>query len=834
MKQFLCLFIIIALSLSKLLAVTPPACLGGVSVSTFRLLLQPEGKGPALPLSTVNIIRPGEKLKYEPIHVPAPIKDKAQIAILLVPLTEPSTEKGVEEKGIDKSKEKQKEVVVLEARPAKGPAEWVIPARASIVGVVFGPHGLNVKKVSSLVEKNEDLIPQLADYAQQTATVEALVQTLSQVEQSPTPGADLDAALRGFSAQYGLAVPKLDTAAPTNQQAAQLLQAVVPSLSTYDPLTAERSVVVAQSTGLASSVAALFFGTPVGLAAGGAALFENLRIMMFPDTDFHAAFTQSTASNGLALCSKDQKVKPRTRPAYLWMLRVPDAGAPTASLPETMYVPLGWKSTIKVSCANPNQLKILPRVRDWQLVSSTHSAEIPVTVMVGTSDDTLELDLSHTKLPEGQYRLAAKWDWDPMEVQGAINLRPLEDFSHAKLSPDSEDRLLEGTGLVKIQLTGADFEFISKVAIVPSGDSKAAHKELSITLPKGPSAGEQTTMEVEVDTAALHAGSYLLKLTQTNGSTHELEIVVHPPNPTLSNLPLRVNLGEPQQAVTLEGTGLERIEGLSSEEVTWVLAPAAADARNLHERKASVKLMAQAKNGEKLDVSMKVSGLHGPLKTPDALEVAGPRPKIVRASESASQAPDVALREAEIAAGTPVSFAIQTENAGSHPTFDLSCANAGDVKNRLVLQPGDRNGSAQLDFAGEGVLFLSLDPGSVGHSGCQLDATVTVEETGTSDPYTLGRVIRLPHIERFLLSDEKGDGHLYLGSLTGQELQTIEKTGWDGKNGYPVQGIPTPVAGDPQEQSLKIELPWPPPSPRAPLYVWLRGETEGRLTQVKY
>jgi hypothetical protein len=115
-----------------------------------------------------------------------------------------------------------------------------------------------------------------------------------------------------------------------------------------------------------------------------------------------------------------------------------------------------------------------------------------------------------------------------------------------------------------------------------------------------------------------------------------------------------------------------------------------------------------------------------------------------------------------------------------------------------------------------------------------LDATLTVDETGASDPYTLGRVIRLPHIERLLLTDEKEGGHLYIGSLTGQDLQTIEKTGWDGKNGYPVQGIPTPVAGDSQEQTLRIELPWPPPSPRAPLYVWLRSETEGRLTQAKY
>ena len=730
-------------------------------------------------------------------------------------------------------KDKRKALVVLEARPAKSPAEWVIPTRASIVGVVFGPHGLDVKKVSSLVEKNEDLVPQLADYAQQTATVEALLQALSQVEESPTPGKDLNAALRGFSAEYGLAVPKLDTAAPTNQQAAQLLQAVLPSLSTYDPLTSQRSAVVAQSTGLASSVAALFFGTPVGLAAGGAALFENLRIMMFPDTDFHTAFTQSGTGNGLALCTKDQKVKPRTRPAYLWMLRVPDVGAPAVSLPEPACVPLGWKSTLRVA-ANPDQLRILPRVRDWQLVSSAHSAEVPVTVTVGTSEDTLELDLSHTKLPEGEYRLAAKWDWDPVEVQGVVNLRPFADFSKAKVDPDSEDRLVQGRGLVRIQLSGADFEFANKVAIAASGDGKTAPKELSITLPKGNGAGEQPIMELEIDTSGLRAGSYFLKLTQTNGSTHDIGVVIHPPNPTLSNLPLRANLGEAQQTFALQGTGLERIDGLSSEGATWALAPVPEDAQNLRERRAAIRLLAQVRTGERLDASMKVSELHSPLKISDVLRVAGPRPKIKGASESALQTTDVALRPGEMAAGTPVSFAIQIENAGSRPTFDLTCANSSDLRNPLTLHAGDRNGTAQMDFAGEGILFLSLDPGSVGHSGCQLVATATVEETGTSEPFTLGRVIRLPHIEKFLLTDEMEGSLLYIGSLTGQELQTIEKTGWDGKTGYPVQGIPTPVAGDPQEHSLKIALPWPPPAPRAPLYVWLRGETEGRLTQAKY
>jgi hypothetical protein len=878
MKPLFFIFAVIVLTPSEVVAVAPPPCLGGVSVSTFRLLLQPEGKGPALPLNAVNIIRPGEKLKYEPIHVPAPIRDKAQIAILLVPAPTRSGEEANEVKGKDNgnenekakdegkdnSKEKQKDLVVLEARPAKSPAEWVIPTRASIVGVVFGPRGLDVKKVSSMVEKNEELIPQLADYAQQTATVEALVQTLSQVEQSPTPGTDLNAALRGFSVAYGLAVPKLDTAAPTDQQAAQLLQAVLPSLSTYDPLTSDRSAVVAQSMGLASSVAALFFGTPVGLAAGGAALFENLRIMVFPDTDFHAAFTQSVPSNELALCSKDQKLKPRTRPAYLWMLRVPDVGAPAASLPETRCLPLGWKSTIKIACANPSQLKNLPRVRDWELVSSGHSAEIPVTVKLGEPDDALELDLSKTKLPEGQYRLVAKWDWDPVEVQGDINLRPFADFSHAKLSPDSEDRLVEGTGLVRIRLTGADFEFVNKVTLVPSGgaaslspapaalkDGAASEvsaaptdgatlktggfpKELSFTVPKAEGAGEQTSLEVGIDTAGLPPGAYLLKLTQTNGSIHDFRIVLHPPNPTLSNLPLRANLGETQQTFALEGTGLERVEGISSEGATWALAPVASDTQNVRERKATIKLLPKVKKGETLDASLKVSELHTPLKIFDVVQVVGPRPKITGASEFTSQTTDVALRQGEIAAGGPLSFAIQTENAGSHPTFDLSCANQGDVKKSLSLHPGDRIGTAQLDFAGEGILFLSVDPGSVGRSGCQLQATVTVDETGASEPYTLGRVIRLPHIEKFVLTDQKKGSDLFLGSLTGQELQTIEKTGWDGQAGYPVQGIPVPAAGDPQEQTLQIELPWPPPSPRAPLYVWLRGESQGRVTEAKY
>jgi len=95
-------------------------------------------------------------------------------------------------------------------------------------------------------------------------------------------------------------------------------------------------------------------------------------------------------------------------------------------------------------------------------------------------------------------------------------------------------------------------------------------------------------------------------------------------------------------------------------------------------------------------------------------------------------------------------------------------------------------------------------------------------------------VTRLPQIIKFTLSDQKLGNSLYQGTLTGQDLQMIDKTGWGPDTGYPVQGIPTPVRGNPQEQTLKIEMPWPPPSPGAPIYIWLRGETNGRVTAMRY
>src|SRR5262249_18423534 len=143
--------------------------------------------------------------------------------------------------------------------------------------------------------------------------------------------------------------------------------------------------------------------------------------------------------------------------------------------------------------------------------------------------------------------------------------------------------------------------------------------------------------------------------------------------------------------------------------------------------------------------------------------------------------------------------------------------------------PGEKLPTAQLSSSAD-ALFLSLVPGAVGTSGCTL--TVAIETaTGKSDPFALGKIVRLPRIETFALSDEKASDGFY-ATLRGFDLETIDKTGWDARTGIAVVELPRPIAGEGAKQSLRIAMPWPSPSPKAPLSIWLRGESEPRATKV--
>lgn len=785
----------------------------------FNLIVEPAKGGEALPVNIVNLIGPGYKLEYAPAKAPAKgakPKGPGRVAILLASAS-----------GSDAGK-----IEVLEVKPASVDAEWDVPVRASVVGLVYGPDGLSEQKISKFVKNDPELVLKLTDYVEQTSKMEALVQTLAKYQQSAPGTSNLQASLTEFSSEYGVAMPGV-SGETSDVQTEQMLHAVNPAF-TNDPL--EQNSMTSQSTSAAASVATFFMGPQFGLIAGGTALLGELHILLFPRAEFRAAFAQPLPKSGMDLCTgKPPASKQRTRVAYLWAVPVPNAEAPVMKLPAAaVHIPLGWKSTVNVTPATVSELKLLPRVREWDLASAKTNVAIPVKVAVGAKTDSLTVDLTRAKLLPGEYHLVAKWDWSSTTVAGNVDLVNFGDYSAASLSTASRDQLVAGTGPVTLQLSGTDFEFANGVTLVRTAIRKPVSTGLDFSLPEGVAAGLQDSMTADVDTAHLAPGPYVLRLSQLNGKTRDIPVTVHPANPVLDDLPVRVNLGQAEQTIDLRGTSLDHIEKITSDDVAWTLAPPVTNSTGTVEREATVHLDPKAKNGSVISGKIFVAGLEAPLEIPGLLRVAGPRPRIVSATKSFAQSGGVELREKEIPASSEVSFAIQGEHFDSHTRLHLQCESPDDTLQDLNLVPGERNGPNELEAAGDGTLFLSISAGSVGQSGCVLMATLTDADTGTSDAYSLGRVIRLPKIDNFTITDEKLGDLLYAGILTGQDLQTITKTGWDEKRPLPVQGIPTPVPGQPQEQTLKIAMPWPPPGPHALLYVWLSGETEARATSIKY
>jgi hypothetical protein len=814
------LSLVLLLSLAPVFAAVPRACTGSASLGSFRLTVTPASKGAPLAVKSVDAIPAGSHLVWDPVHLPPQNSGSAEISAALLPAP----------KG---------DLIFVEPRKAGKREEWVIPKSPGVIALIYGPQGLSAGSVKKLVTRNEDLLTELATYAEQTSEVEALVQELADSEDSGVPA---DAVLKGFASRYGVAVPKLNPAATTNQQAGVLLSALMPTANTYDPL-GSAAAQTQQSAGLAASVAGMFFGANVGLAAGGIALFADLKTMVFPNSEFRSAFSQSSDSDALTLCTKSAAAKARTHLVYLWAYRVPNDKPPAVSLAAD-HVPAGSKSTIKVT-GPESAVKELSRARDWRLIPVKPGAPVTVSVTVPAAPDTLELDLSKVKIAPGDYRLQATWDWSPLDLAGILHVHPYGDFSHLEIAPESRDKLVVGSGIVPVKLTGADFEFVEKAALeanpsrtkppqttAVAGKITPPPRDLTFTLPLGKRAGEQSSIEVDVDAAT--PGAYLLALTQSDGVKHEAPVVILPPNPEIANLPIRVNLEEASQPLHLEGSGLDRIESVATPAGDIVGAAKKQEVGT--DWSGVVRMTPGLHSGARFALTLRVAGLSSPLTLENAIEVVGPRPRILSVRSSLPGNLGIEIHDGELPAGAVVGLALRVDHlygASGQPVLSISCAGAGP-HSPLKLLPNGQAGGASLTQAGPESLYLSLDPGKVGFPGCALTATVTTEPEGRSEPQPLGRVIRLPKVEQLTLTNEKSGPSNYAGVLKGCDLDIVEKVGWDAQSGVPVDSIPTPVPGDPSKQTLRVALPWPAPQPHAPLYVWLRDEPRGRQTSVTY
>jgi hypothetical protein len=333
-------------------------------------------------------------------------------------------------------------------------------------------------------------------------------------------------------------------------------------------------------------------------------------------------------------------------------------------------------------------------------------------------------------------------------------------------------------------------------------------------------------MDVDIDTAA--PGRYRLLLAQADGVSHSIPIAVLPPSPKISNLPLRINTGESDVAVRLEGSGLDRIAAVRSEAGTFSGAPAEGTwLGTLHVHPG-------LKTGGRFDLVLEVQGLQAPVTIENGVQVVGPRPRVTSVRRSAPTGLGVETRDGELPAGTQTGLVLEVDHlhdGAARPHVELDCR-SGDLRHALDLVPDIPAAGASLSFADSDALYLSLDAGAIGFPGCEVEASVRVEPEGSSDAVDLGRVVRLPRLEQFTVTAEPLAPGSYVGILKGRDLDTVARTGWDAEHGLPVDTIPTPVAGQPGEETLRISVPWPAPAPHAPLYVWLRGEQTGRRTSV--
>lgn len=780
----------------------PLTCPAGAPIGPIKLLVRSPAAGQQpLPLERIVKVSEGDTILYAPVTRGRQVRH-GEVALVLVPA----------------KRDPAHPIIVTEPKSAAKGEEWPIDRSISIVAYVYGPDGLSKRRVQGFLSQDDLLISQLADYAEKTAQTEALIEALSDANSS---AASVNAALSGFASQYG-AASVIDKTQPVSVQAATLFSTINPQLASYDPLSSTTGARIGQTASLTTAAAALFFGSPIGLAAGGTAMLLDLRSIAFPGMQFRSSYAQEMHP-GLNLCGQRTPLPPHTRVGYIWASRIPSAPLPKLITGAAHFAAEGQKSPIPFE-TDEKTWHFLDRARDWTLVAA-NGRRVPIHVAKLANQKSLELDLTKAKVEPGECTLQAFWDWVPFQSVGPVSVLPLSDFRGSKLEASSQDRLLAKAGKLAVTLEGADFEFTQKVQLKKEADEFATAETIPFVLPKGLRAGPQQHMDVQIDTAGLNAGDYQLLITQQDGKSHPVPIRILPNPPEIANLPILANQGATTQHYVLKGARLGLLSRLEAPGVRLRLDPAGADDS---QRNVTVELDSTVQPGSAIPVSEFLSDRTEPVVIPDGLRITGPLPAIASSTVSLPATLPMTLNPGEIPADSTLSALLDVRNVSPRSILQLGCKDAGSAVSTMRL--GEQTDKWSLQQLSQDQLFLSYDTTAL-PAGCTIQAELETPGSGDSQPYVLAHVVRLPAIDQFTpTGDQTADGrHAY--DLTGHNLEMIDKAGWDQLTGADVSGLPVPLPGPGRKQSLRVYLP-DPPSPSAPLYIWIRGDKSGRGTSI--
>src|SRR5262249_32667246 len=126
-------------------------------------------------------------------------------------------------------------------------------------------------------------------------------------------------------------------------------------------------------------------------------------------------------------------------------------------------LPIGMRAGLPIKLDNATQWRMMDHAFDWALVSQGSSFHIPVRAL--PDERALRLDLRKFPRAPGAYTLEAKWDWDTYKVAGMVNVHRLDELKNAQFTPETQEKLIAGSGPVDAEISGCDFLFLDHAAL---------------------------------------------------------------------------------------------------------------------------------------------------------------------------------------------------------------------------------------------------------------------------------------------------------------------------------------------------------------------------------